>query len=138
MTAEDFERTRKFLRGYMKLYIQSASSRLGYLMDSRFYGREDYIGEMDKLLSELTLEKVNATIKQHLQADNWYVAVITDDSEAEKLAEAIRTNAGAPIVYKPSVSAELPQEVKDEDALVDAYQLKDPKARVVKNTEMFQ
>ena len=138
LTPEDFERTRKFLRGYMKLYIQSASSRLGFLMDSRFYGREDYIGEMDTLMANLTLEQVNETIKKYLQVDNWYVAVITDDSEAEKLAEAIRTNASVPIVYKPSVSAGLAQEIKDEDKAIDAYQLTTPKARVVKNTDMFQ
>ena len=41
MTNEDFELTRKFLLSYTKLYIQTPAKQLGFLMDSKFYGRND-------------------------------------------------------------------------------------------------
>ena len=49
MTEKDFELTRTFLRSYIKLYIQTPEKQLGFLLDSKFYGRHDYINEMDVL-----------------------------------------------------------------------------------------
>ena len=37
MTKDAFEETRTFLRSYIKLYAQSPSQQLGWLMDSRYY-----------------------------------------------------------------------------------------------------
>ncbi|MBT8063338.1 MAG: insulinase family protein, partial [Gammaproteobacteria bacterium] len=51
---EDFEATRTFLRSYTKLYAQSPEQQLGWLMDSRFYGREDWLSELDSLLASAT------------------------------------------------------------------------------------
>jgi len=70
ISEEDFEATRAFLRSYIKLYIKSPSNQLGYLMDSKMYGRENYINELDKLLAGLTLEDVNNAIKKYFQIDN--------------------------------------------------------------------
>ena len=138
MADADFQRTRKFLMGYMKLYIQSAGDRLGFLMDSRFYGRDDYIAEMNELLAGLTLEDVNAAMKKYLQAENFYVAVITDDSEAETLAESLRSNGDASIVYKPAVRNGLPAEILEEDKEINAYKLNVTKAEVIKNDTLFR
>jgi len=138
ISQEDFDRTRKFLIGYTKLYVQSPSARLGYLMDSRFYGREDYITEIGAELEKLTLDDVNNAIRKYLQAKNMYIAVITDDSEAEKLTKALAENLSAPIVYKPQVRAGLPEEILSEDEEIDAYELNVTSTKVVKNAELFQ
>lgn len=138
LTEEDFNRTRNFLIGYMKLYIQSQTSRLGFLMDSRFYGRQDYINDMIGLLKKLTLDDVNAAIRKHFQTQNIYVAVITDDSEAEKLAESIRKNGSAPIVYTPLVSKGLPKEVVEEDKEIDAYRLNVRQVEVIDSKTLFR
>ena len=70
MTQDAFNLTRDFLRSYMKLYIQSPERQLGFLMDSHFYGRKDYIMEMDKLLAKLTVADVNTAIKKYWQTKN--------------------------------------------------------------------
>ena len=138
LNQEEFDRTRKFLMGYMKLYVQSQSRRLGFLMDSRWHGRDDYITEMIGLLDKLTLEQVNAAVAKYLQAENMYVAVITDDSEAETLATSLRENGSANIVYKPVVKNGLPVEVLEEDAEIDAFKLNVTKVDVVKHDTLFK
>ena len=138
MTEEDFARTRKFLVGYTKLYVQSPDRRLGFLMDSRWYGRDDYITEIGRELEALTLDDVNAAIRKYLQAENMYIAVITDDSEADKLTKALAENGSAPIVYKPQVRAGLPAEILEEDKEIDGYALNVTSKKQVANTDLFQ
>ena len=138
MTQEDFNRTRNFLIGYMKLYVQSQSSRLGFLMDSRSYGRKDYINDMIALLKKLELKDVNDAIAKYFQYKNIYVAVITDTSEAEKLAESIRTNASASIVYSPLVGKGLGKDTLDEDKLIDSFKLNITDVQVIPSGKLFQ
>ena len=63
MSEEEFEATRTFLRSYTKLYGQGLAAQLGWLMDSGFYGRENYLAELDTLLANVTLEEVNTALK---------------------------------------------------------------------------
>ena len=67
MSNEDFELTRTFLRSYNKLYAQTPERQLGFLMDSKFYGRKDYLKEMDELLAKTTNEEVNKAMKKYWQ-----------------------------------------------------------------------
>ncbi|MFA6540779.1 MAG: insulinase family protein, partial [Bacteroidota bacterium] len=105
ISKEDFEATRTFLRSYMKLYVASPSDQLGYLMDSRFYGRKDYVKEMDKLLSKLTVTDVNKAIKKYWRVDNMDVTIVTDRSEAEELAKSLKSNTPSPMAYSDAVKA---------------------------------
>ena len=73
MTQEDFEATRDFLLNYSKLYVQTASRRLGYAMDSRFYATGFYVDELQQRLPSLTVDAVNEAIGRHLQYDNMAV-----------------------------------------------------------------
>ncbi|MFM7727977.1 MAG: hypothetical protein ACKO7B_14850, partial [Flavobacteriales bacterium] len=63
MNPKEFESTREFLRSYSKLYVEGMSKKLGYAMDSRFYGRADWIQELDQELANLTVEQVNNMMK---------------------------------------------------------------------------
>jgi zinc protease len=76
LTNEEFETTRTFLQSYSKLYAQTPSEQLGYLLDSKFYGRTDWLKELDDLLSDLTLEDVNNAIRRYWQIENMYVTII--------------------------------------------------------------
>ncbi len=99
MSQKDFEVTRQFLRSYIKLYIQTPESRLGFLLDSKYYGRKDYIKEMDALLAKLTVNDVNRAVKKYLQTQNMFVTIVTDDSEALPLAQALENNTNSPMSY---------------------------------------
>jgi zinc protease len=138
ISREDFELTREFLRSYIKLYIQTPSSELGFLMDSRFYRRTDYISELDGLLAELTVEDVNAAVKKYLQTENMFVAIITNDSEAEALAEHLRKNAPSPMSYSGLVREGLPEEVSIEDDQITTYPLNVKSVRIIESEEMFR
>jgi len=138
MSKKDFEATREFLRSYIKLYVQSPSSRLGYLMDSKYYGRNDYIEETDKLLSKLTLEDVNNAIKKYWQIDNMKITIITDKSEAEELAKSLMENTYSPMSYSNLVKAGLPKEVLAEDEEVANFKLNVKKVTIIKTEETFK
>ncbi len=134
----DFQRTRTFMQGYLRLYVQSQSSRLGFLMDGRIYGRQNYIEEMIALMGKLTAADVDAAIRKYLVPDKMYIAVVTDDSEAKGLAEALRADASAPIVYTPVVRAGLAPEILAEDKEIDGTKLGVTKVQVVDKSALFQ
>jgi zinc protease len=134
----DFEATRTFLRSYIKLYVQTPADRLGYLMDSRFYGRTDYINELDALLAGLTREDVNNAIKKYWQINNMFVTIVTDTSEAEPLAESLLKNLPSPMSYSNIVKAGLPEEVLKTDEIVAEYPLNVKSVKIVKSADTFK
>lgn len=137
LSKEEFELTKTFLRSYIKLYTQTPAQELGFLMDSKFYGREDYIKDLDKLLEKVTLEDVNKAVKDHLQPDNMFVVIVTDDSEAKPLAESLKNNIPSPMSYSNLVKEGLPQEVLQEDEEVANYRLNIKSVKVIDDKESF-
>lgn len=138
MTEEDFVKTRDFLRSYTKLYVQSPSRQLGYLMDARFYGRKDWIQEMDKLLSSMTVDQVNKAIKKYWQTQNMNIVVITDKSEAEPLAKSLRENAPSPMSYSDGLKASLSQDILNEDKSVESFSMPVKKVSIVDSDATFR
>jgi len=138
ISQEDFEGTRDFLKSYIKLYISTPANQLGYLMDSKFYGRKDYIKELDELLSKVTLEDVNSVVKKYLQVDNMYIALVTDQSEAEPLKDAMLNNDPSPMSYSNLVKENLPKEILAEDEEVAGYKLNVKTVKIINSEEMFK
>jgi len=138
MSKEDFEATRTFLRSYMKLYIQSTERQLGYLMDSRFYGRKDYIAEMNDLLSKLTLDEVNAAMKKYWQTQNFYVTIVTDKTEAEPLKKSLEANLASPMSYSNVLKSSLSPEILKEDKEVEGYKLNVKSVAIINSAETFK
>jgi zinc protease len=134
---DEFEKTQQFLRSYIKLYIQTPDKELGFLMDSQFYGRENYIAELDQLLANTTLEQVNAAIKKYFQTENMDIVIITDDSESKALAESFKNNSVSEMSYADQLKAELPQEVLDEDKEVENYRLNVKSVEIISSEEPF-
>lgn len=138
MSAADFELTRTFLRSYIKLYTQTPESQLGFLMDSRFYGRKDYIGEIDALLAKVTLEDVNRAIKKYWNADAMFVTIVTDASEAGPLAESLKKNLPSPMSYSTSLRESLPAALLKEDDEVATYKLNVKSVDIIDSNTTFQ
>lgn len=138
MSAEDFELTKTFLRSYMKLYIQTPSKQLGFLMDSHFYGRKNYIAEMDALLEKVTLAEVNEAIKKYWQTQNLYISIVTDKSEAEPLAKSLKENLPSPMSYSDALKAVLTPEILKADDVVANYKLNVKNVKIVNSAETFQ
>ncbi len=105
MTKEEFELTRDFLVNYSKLWAQTLSDRLGFHMDSRYYGMPYYIDEIEKKLDALTVEQVNAAAKKYLQTDHYQAVFVTDD--ADEVEAALKGDQPSPMTYNSEVAPEV-------------------------------
>jgi zinc protease len=135
MTQEQFESARSFVKNYSRLWAQDQSRRLGYRMDSRFYGGEDFLGSLPAKLDALTLDQVNAAIRKHLRSDNLKVAVVTKGADA--FFKDLIDNTPSPMTYEAEGIA---PDVIEEDGTVAVYRLNVNKAasKIVDVSEMFK
>jgi len=117
MTREAFEAQRRYLRNYHVNFGVTVGRRLAYRIDDVFYGiRESgFLASIGPELDALTVEKVNAAIKKHLQARNMWAVFITQDAEGmkKKLIEGAETQI--------SYAGRQPKEVLDEDRIIASY-----------------
>ncbi len=138
MTQEEFESTRDFLKSYTKLYIETPAKKLGFLMDSQFYGRRDWISDLDGLLSKLTLDAVNKAIRKYWQTQNMEIVIITDESEAKPLSESLKNGSPSPMSYSNSLKSSLPKDILDEDDVVSTYPMKVREVRIIDSNTTFK
>jgi len=132
---ERFELVRTYLLNYTKLYTQTLGERLGWQIDSHYYGYQDFLAEVQKRLPKIKHEDVNRAIKKYLNFNNLYIAIITENAEA--LKEAIVANTPSPITY---ANPNMPQEILEEDLVIQSFPLdvKLEKVKIAPNTEFFQ
>lgn len=134
MREADFEATREYLVNYANLHVQTTSRRLGYVMDSRFYGTDFFIDEIRTRLDGLTVDDVNAAVRRHLQADDLAIAVVTRDAAAFR--ETLLSGDPSTVTYNTEVG----EEILAEDEAITTYPLAidTDRARVVPVEEMFR
>lgn len=134
LTPEQFEQTRKFVANYSKLWAQTLDRRLGYKMDSEFYGTDDYIGRIDKELKTMTVADVNRAIRKYISPTNLKVAIVANDGKT--LLDAMLSNAPSPISYQSPV----PENILSEDTVVSAYPLpvNAEKTKVIPVRQLFE
>ncbi|CAN5481851.1 pitrilysin family protein [soil metagenome] len=138
LTQQDFDLTRNFLVSYIKLYAQTPEAQLGYLLDSKFYGRKDWLKEADALLQKTTLADVNAAMKKYWQTQNMYVTIVTDRSETVPLARSLRDNLPSPMSYSNVLKGVLTPAILEEDKLVENYPLKVTSVKIIDSNDTFR
>jgi zinc protease len=136
LSQDDFEKTRKFLINYSKLWAQTLNRRLGYQLDSEFYGTDYYIDRIARELKGLTVAEVNAAIRKYLQANHLKMAVVVDEGKGGEFLEALASNKPSPITYASPVS----QQILDQDKLIEIFPLRvnREKSKVVKAADLFE
>ena len=117
MSRDAFEATREFLTKYSNILTQTQSARLGYALDSRYYGIGDYNTYLRDALAKLTLDDVNRAIRQHLAPNRMRIVIVTKDPEPFR--DAVAKNTPSPITY----NSPKPKEIMDEDAVIQAYRI---------------
>lgn len=117
MTQENFDSIRQFLVKYANVLTSTQGARLGYALDSRYYGTPEYTAFLRDRLSKLTLADVNRVIKQHLATDRMRIVIITKD--AEGLRDAILKGTPSPITY----NSPKPEDVLAEDKIIEKYKV---------------
>lgn len=118
ISEERFKLAQEYLINYTKLYIQTISERVGWKMDSSYYGYKDFLVEAQRKLPKITIEDVNRVIKNYLNFDNLYIAIITED--AESLKDALVANMPSPITY---TNPNMPEEILEEDLIIQTFPL---------------
>ncbi len=117
LSRDAFEATRQFLTKYANVLTQTQSARLGYAIDSRYYGIGDYNTYLRDALPKLTVENVNRAIQRHLTTDRMQMVIVTKDPRP--FQDAVAKNTPSPIVY----NSPKPKEILDEDAVIQRYRI---------------
>jgi zinc protease len=132
LSQEDFENTRDYLMKNVYLLTANQSQRLGYALDSWWFGMGDYADTMRAAYAKLTRDDVNKAIKKYLSAKNLHVVIITKD--AEGLKKTLLADAASSIKY----DAPKPQ-LADEDKAIGEYKLaiKPENIRIISVDEVF-
>ncbi|MFQ6069780.1 MAG: M16 family metallopeptidase [Candidatus Aminicenantales bacterium] len=132
---ERFKLVQKYLYNYTKLYAQTLGERLGWQMDSHYYGYKDFLAQAQRRFLHLTREDVNNAIRKYLNYKNIYIAVITEDAEA--LKRALVENIPSPIKY---ANPKMPKHILEEDLIYQNFPLdvKADKVKIAPATEFFQ
>ncbi len=117
LSQEAFETTREFLTKYANILTQTQSARLGYALDSRYYGIPDYNSYLKEQLAKLTVGDVNAAIRRHLKSERVRIVIVTKN--ADSLRDAIVKNTPSPIRYNSGK----PKEILDEDTIIQSYKM---------------
>jgi len=131
MTESDFEATRQFLGKFVSLLTDGQSRQLGYAMDSQYYQTDEFSNYVRDELNNMTLDDVNRVIRENLNTDNMQYVFITKD--AADLSQRLMSDQASPMTY----DADLPQDVLDEDKLIDSIPLEFDKVDVVSAEEVF-
>ena len=132
ITQEEFELTRDFVTNYSKLWARTLANRLGFLMDSEFYGMPYYIDEIDSRLANMTVEDVNAAIKKYLQTDNFHAVMVTNN--AADVQAYLEADESSPMQY----NTEPEPEVVEDDKVIDAIKVAPDSITIVPIDEVFQ
>jgi zinc protease len=117
LTDEQFEATRQYLLKNVFVMTARQDQRVGYALDSRWYGIPGFTAYMRDGLAKLTREDVNAAVKRHLSASDLSFVIVTKD--AKGLAEALLADGPSTVAY----DAEKPAALLEEDRRIGAMKL---------------
>lgn len=132
LTQGEFELVRDFLLNYTKLWAQSLPDRLGFQMDSAFYGTPYFLDEVDKRLRAMKVEEVNAAVKKYLSLDNYDAVLITDN--AAQVQEILQKDAPSPKTYNSPV----PPDVAEADKTIQAIPVKPTSIEIVPVAKLYE
>ncbi|MGB5346142.1 MAG: pitrilysin family protein [Woeseia sp.] len=108
LTEQNFETTRSYLAKYVSLMMDGQSRRLGYALDSRYYGIEGFDEYLRKALDQLTLADVNRVIREQLRTHNMQYVFVTRD--ADDLRDRLLTGRPSPLRYDSTMPPALLEE----------------------------
>ncbi len=117
LSEEEFATTRNYLMKNVFLMTATQDQRLGYALDSQWYGLPEYTTMMREALAKLSRDDVNAAIRKHLSAKNLSVVFLTKD--AKGLKDALLADGFSPIKY----DGQKPQSLLDEDQEIGRIKL---------------
>jgi zinc protease len=132
MTQAEFDLTREFLLNYTKLWGQTLQSRLGFQMDSRYYGMPSYLDEIQTRLPKLTVDDVNRAAKKYFQTENFEAVIVT--SKAADFKAALEKDEPSPMKYNTQAAPD----VLTADKTIEALKVKPTSIEIVPVAQVFE
>jgi zinc protease len=132
LSEAQFDLARDFVINYSKLWGQSLSERLGIHMDSRFYGMPYWIDEIERRLTDMTVEDVNEAIREYIRTDAYEAVLVTDD--ARQTAIELLRDTPSPKEYNSEVEEQV---LEDDETIVD-LPVEPTAVEIVPVSEMFE
>jgi zinc protease len=114
---EDFQASRQYLMKNAYVMTATQNQRLGYALDSWWYGTPEYTEYVRGLYAKLTRDDVNRALKTYLSPQNLNVVIVTKD--AQGLRDALVSDAVSTIKY----DAPKPEDIVAEDKVIGAMKL---------------
>lgn len=129
-----FAETREYLYKYVALLVKSPERRLGYAIDSAYYGIGDFVDYVRDGLAAMDRETVHAALKRHLDPARMHFVFVAED--AEGLKTLLLNDTPSDICY----NVPKPDDVLAEDARVGKLTLgfAADAVRVVTADELFE
>ena len=130
----DFEATRSYLSKFVSLLTDGQSRRLGYALDDRYYGLDDFTAYVRRGLADLTLDDVNRVIRENLRSERMQYVFVTRD--AADLRRRLAEEAPSPVTYE----AEKPPALllEDEAIAVLPLDIAGEAVRILPSTQAFR
>lgn len=134
LSPEEFEATRQFFGKHANVLLQTQDARIGYALDSRFYGAPPFGEFLRDQLARLTVDDVNRAIRRHLKADALRIVIVT--KEAAALRDAILRGQTSPITY----NSPKPPEILADDKVIERFpiHLSAERSKVVPIASVFE
>src|SRR5262249_19831942 len=110
------------------------SARLGYALDSRYYGIPEFNDYVKAQLAKLTLADVNDAIRRHLKSDRMRIVLVTKNTDT--IRDSIVKNTPSPITNISTKANEIIEEIR----VIQAYHInvKPEDIVIVPVAEVFQ
>jgi zinc protease len=134
MAADDFERSRAFLRKFVSNLTATQAAQLGYAIDSAYFGIDGFQAYVQRELDALTPARVNAALKKHVDLKGVRFVFVTAD--ADDLARRLAGSLPSPVKYNTEKPAELLAEDKRIQAL--PLGLSKDRVRIVDDKTVFE
>src|SRR5438105_3478279 len=131
MSQEEFDSTRDYLSKNVFLMTATQDQRLGYALDSWWFGLPEYTEYMRAQYAKLTRDDVNKALKKYLSAQNLHAVIVTQNAQA--LADTLTKDEPSQIKY----DAPKPADIVAEDKVIGAYRLQPMSVHVVKVEDVF-
>jgi zinc protease len=134
LSEEEFAATRGYLMKNVFILTTTQQQQLGYALDSRWYGMDEFTSSMRQHLASLTADQVNEAVRRHLTARDLSVVIVTRD--AAGLRDELLSGRTATVSY----AAAMPADLLEEDRVIGARDLRlDPgKVRITPVEEVWR
>ena len=134
ISQQNFDATRAFLHKFVAILTASSSTRLGYALDSKFFGTPAFVDYVRAELEKLTPERVNAAVNKYFKLDQAQFVFVAKD--AAGLRDAIAIDQASPITYNTEKPVELTEE--DKEIAILPFNLPRERIEVIKAEAVFE